>query len=272
VKQSRHLVTSTVMLPLAAIMAVPFYYIVVNTFKTQQETSNSPLGLPTTWNFDNYIEVLTTLPVLQNLLNTVFVTVVSVAIMLLIGSMGSFGMILNSSRVNKIVASLLVVGFLVPFQATLLPLYRMLVSVRLVDTLSGLVVLYAAGAIFCYFLIYGYMKTVPMEVIEAARLDGASTLRIYWNIVMPLIRPILITVGVFQTMWVWNDFIVPNVFISSTDKRTLVLLVYSAVGQFTVNWPMFMTLTVVVLLPMVIFFVTLQKYIVGGLVAGSVKG
>ena len=73
-------------------------------------------------------------------------------------------------------------------------------------------------------------------------------------------------------MWVWNDFIVPNVFISSTDKRTLVLLVYSAVGQFTVNWPMFMTLTVVVLLPMVIFFIALQKQIVSGLVAGGVKG
>jgi raffinose/stachyose/melibiose transport system permease protein len=272
VKQSRHILTSLIMLPLAALVAVPFYYIVVNTLKTQQETSASPLALPTTWNFDNYIEVFTTLPVVQSLLNTVLVTVVSVALMLLIGSMGAFGMILNSSRVNKVVGSLLVIAFLVPFQATLLPLYRMLVSVRLVDTLAGLVAIYATGAIFCYFLVLGYMKTVPMEIIEAARLDGAGPLRIFWNIVMPLIRPILVTVGVFQTMWVWNDFIVPNVFISSTDKRTLVLLVYSAVGQFTVNWPMFMTLTVVVLLPMVIFFVTLQRHIVSGLVAGSVKG
>jgi raffinose/stachyose/melibiose transport system permease protein len=272
VKQSRHIATSLVMLPLAALVAVPFYYIVVNTMKTQQETSASPLALPTTWNFDNYVEVFTTLPVMQSLLNTVLVTGVSVALMLLIGAMGAFGMILNSSRVNTVVGSLLVIAFLVPFQATLLPLYRMLVSVRLVDTLSGLVAIYATGAIFCYFLVLGYMKTVPMEIIEAARLDGAGPLRIFWNIVMPLIRPILVTVGVFQTMWVWNDFIVPNVFISSTDKRTLVLLVYSAVGQFTVNWPMFMTLTVVVLLPMVIFFVTLQRHIVSGLVAGSVKG
>ncbi len=271
-KQSRHIVTSLVMLPLAALVAVPFYYILVNTLKTQQETSAAPLALPTTWNFDNYVEVFTTLPVVQNLLNTVFVTAVSVALMLLIGSMGAFAMILNTSRANKLISSLLVIAFLVPFQATLLPLYRMLVSVKLVDTLSGLVVLYAAGAIFCYFLIFGYMKTVPMEIIEAARLDGAGPFRIFWNIVMPLIRPILVTVGVFQTMWVWNDFIVPNVFISSTDKRTLVLLVYSAVGQFTVNWPMFMTLTVVVLVPMVIFFIALQKQIVSGLVAGGVKG
>lgn len=116
------------------------------------------------------------------------------------------------------------------------------------------------------------MRTVPTEILEAARLDGAGPLRIFLSIVLPLIRPILITVGVFQTMWVWNDFIIPNVFLSSTGNRTLVLLVYSAVGQFAVNWPMFMTLTVIVLVPMVIFFVSLQKQIVSGLVAGGVKG
>jgi raffinose/stachyose/melibiose transport system permease protein len=131
--------------------------------------------------------------------------------------------------------------------------------------------MYSAGSIFCYFLIQGYMKTVPYEIIEAARIDGCSTFGIYWRIVLPLIRPILITVGVFQTMWVWNDFITPNVFISSTSKQTLVLQVYTAVSQFSVNWPAFMTLTVIVLVPVVIFFIAMQKYIVKGLVSGGVK-
>ncbi|MCL3861714.1 carbohydrate ABC transporter permease [Actinotalea sp. K2] len=270
--KSRHVLTSLVMVPLAALVAVPFYYIVVNTFKTHQETATSPLALPSGLRLDNYVEVFETLPVLQNLLNTVIVTAASVTTMLLIGAMGAFGMIIRSTRFNTWFGALMVLAFLVPFQATLLPLYRMLVTARLVDTLQGLVVLYATGAIFCYFLILGYMRTVPTEIIEAARLDGAGPLRIFWNVVMPLIRPILITVGVFQTMWVWNDFIIPNVFISSTGNRTLVLLVYSAVGQFSVNWPMFMTLTVIVLIPMVIFFVTMQRFIVSGLVAGGVKG
>lgn len=271
-KESRRILTSVVMLPLAAIVAVPFYYIVVNTFKTQQETSSSPLGLPGKWNFDHYAEVFATLPVVRTLLNTLIVTVASVALMILIGALAAFAMIINTSTFKKWIASLLLLAFLVPFQAILLPVYRLLVSVDLVDTLQGLVVVYATGSIFCYFLILGYMRTVPTEIIEAARIDGAGSFRIFWNIVLPLIRPILVTVGVFQTMWVWNDFIIPNVFISSTDKRTLVLLVYSAVGEFTVNWPMFMTLTVIVLIPMVIFFVALQKQIVNGLVAGSVKG
>jgi raffinose/stachyose/melibiose transport system permease protein len=116
------------------------------------------------------------------------------------------------------------------------------------------------------------MRTIPAELLEAARIDGAGPFRIYRTIVLPLIRPILVTVGVFQTMWVWNDFITPNVFISSEDKQTLVLQVYSAVGQFTTDWPLFMTLTVIVLIPMVVFFVFMQRHIVSGLVSGSVKG
>jgi len=264
--------TSLVMIPLAALVGFPFYYIVVNTMKTQQETANSPLALPTSLNFDNYVEVFQTLPLVQSFANTFVVTVASIVLMLVVGSMAAFASLIRQTWVSRAIAAMLVLAFVVPFQSTLIPLYRMLVDWRLVDTLQGLVVLYAAGSIFCYFLIQGYMRTVPFEVIEAARVDGAGVFRIYWTIVLPLIRPILITVGVFQAMWVWNDFITPNVFISSPRNETLVLQVYSAVGQFSVNWPAFMTLTVIVLIPMVIFFVVMQRHIVNGLVQGSIKG
>ena len=157
-------------------------------------------------------------------------------------------------------------------QATLIPQYQMFTRAHLVDSLNGLVLYYSCGSIFCYFLILGYMRTVPLEIFEAAHVDGAGSWRIFWRIVIPLIRPILVTVGVFQTMWVWNDFLIPNVFISSPNNQTLVLQVYTAVGQFTTNWPMFMTLTVIVLIPMLIFFITMQRHIVNGLLAGAVKG
>jgi raffinose/stachyose/melibiose transport system permease protein len=154
----------------------------------------------------------------------------------------------------------------------LIPLYRLLVRIGLIDTLTGLVFLYSAGSIFCYFLIQGYMKSVPYELVEAARIDGASAFSIYWRIVLPLIRPILVTVAVFQTMWIWNDFITPNVFLVSPEKSTLVLQVYKSVGEFTTDWPSFMTLSVLALIPMVVFFVFTQRHIVSGLLAGGVKG
>lgn len=271
-RPKRSVVTSIVMIPMALLVGFPFYYIVVNTLKTQQQTSQSPLAPPTTWNVDNYVDVFRSLPLVQSFANTLIVTALSIALMLVIGSMAAYATILRRTWVSKVIGATLMLAFLVPFQATLIPLYRMFADVRLVDTLQGLVVLYTAGSIFCYFLIQGYMRTVPFEIIEAARIDGAGPFRIYWKIVLPLIRPILITVGVFQSMWVWNDFITPNVFISSPEKKTLVLQVYSSVGQFAVNWPAFMTLTVIVLIPMLVFFLTMQRHIVSGLMQGSVKG
>ncbi|MDQ0574388.1 carbohydrate ABC transporter permease [Agromyces albus] len=261
--------TSLIMIPLAAVVGLPFYYVVVNTFKTQAETTMAPLALPTTLNLDNYLTVFSEIPVVQSFLNTVYVTAAAILLMLLIGSMAAFSVILRASR---LVTVLLVIAFLVPGQVTLIPLYRMLSQAQLVDTLEGLIILYSGGSVFCYFLIVGYMRTLPGEVIEAARIDGAGPWQIYWRIALPLIRPILITVGVFQTMWVWNDFLTPVVFISSTEKQTLVLQTYKAVGEFTTDWPMFLTLSVVVLIPMVVFFIFMQRYIVRGLVAGSVKG
>ncbi|MEU5870841.1 carbohydrate ABC transporter permease [Glycomyces sp. NPDC047369] len=268
----RSIVLSVVMLPIAAVVAIPFYYLVVNTLKTQAESSASPLGLPSRFNVDNYVEVFRTLPIGQAFLNTVYVTAVSIALMLLVGSMAAYGMLIGRGRLTAALGVLFVVAFLVPGQTTLIPLYRMLTRVRLVDTLEGIIVLYLSGAIFCYFLIVGYMRTIPTELFEAARIDGAGSLRIYWTIVLPLTRPILVTVGVFQAMWVWNDFITPNVFINSPEKQTLVLQVYSAVGQFTTDWPAFLTLSVIALAPMVVVFLCAQRYIVSGLVSGSVKG
>jgi raffinose/stachyose/melibiose transport system permease protein len=262
-------ITSLIMVPVALVVGLPFYYVLVNTFKTQAETTASPLALPTSLNFDNYVAVFQDVPVAQAFLNTLVVTAVSVVLMLIVGAMAAFSIIMRASRIMTV---LLVLAFLIPGQVTLIPMYRLLTQAGLVDSLQGLILLYTAGSIFCYFLIVGYMRTLPGEVIEAARIDGASNFQIFWRIALPLIRPILVTVGVFQTMWVWNDFLTPVVFISSPEKQTLVLQVYKAVGEFSTNWPMFLTLSVIVLIPMVIFFIAMQRHIVSGLTAGSVKG
>jgi raffinose/stachyose/melibiose transport system permease protein len=264
--------TTLIMVPLAAIVGLPFYYILVNTLKTQEQAINEPLALPNPLYLQNYVDVFQNSPLLQGFLNSLYVTVISIALMLVIGSMAAFGMLVNRDRLNKIIGVILVLAFIIPGQTTLIPLYQMMVGLHLVDTLNGLIALYAGGAIFCYFLIQGYMKTIPWEIIEAARIDGAGMFRIYWQIVLPLIRPILVTVGVFETMWIWNDFFYPNVFLSSPQNQTLVLQVYAAVSQFTTNWPAFMTMTVIVLIPMVVFFVVMQRHIISGLVSGSVKG
>jgi raffinose/stachyose/melibiose transport system permease protein len=266
------ILTSVIMLPVACVVGIPLYYIVVNTFKTQQEITTTPLSPPTSLFLDNYKAVFDTAPLFQNFTNTLYVTVLSVLIMLLVGAAAAYAMVMRATRFNRWFGILLLLAFVIPTQSTLIPLYRFLVRIGLIDTLTGLVVLYLGGSVFCYFLIQGYLRTLPLEIFEAARIDGANAFQTFWMIVLPLIRPILITVGVFQVMWIWNDFIIPNVFLTSPEKSTLVLQVYRSVGQFTTDWPAFMTLTVIVLIPMVIFFVLTQRHIVNGLLAGSVKG
>ena len=272
VKERTSPLTAVIIIPIALIVALPLYYIVVNTFKTQAEMSSSPFALPTQLFLDNYATVFGTVPLVQSFANTLFVTVMSLLLMLIVGSLAAYGMIIADTRFVRWFGAALVLGFIIPSQSTLIPLYRLLVRIGLIDTLTGLVFLYSAGSIFCYFLILGYMKSVPYELIEAARIDGANAFAIYWRIVLPLIRPILVTVAVFQTMWIWNDFITPNVFLVSPEKSTLVLQVYKSVGEFTTDWPSFMTLSVLALLPMVVFFVFTQRHIVSGLLAGGVKG
>jgi raffinose/stachyose/melibiose transport system permease protein len=264
--------TAAVMIPLACLVGLPLYYVVVNTFKTQPEMAASPLALPSAPTLENYRSVVDGVPLVQSFANTVYVTALSILVMLAVGATAAYGMVMRSSAFNRVFGAALLVAFLVPGQATLIPIYRLLVDLDLVDTLTGLVVFYSSGSIFCFFLVQGYLRTIPMEIIEAARIDGAGAFQIFWRIVLPLIRPILATVGVFQTMWVWNDFITPNIVLSSPDKATIVLQVYRAVGQFTTDWPAFMTLSVVVLVPMVVFFVLTQRHIVSGILAGSIKG
>jgi raffinose/stachyose/melibiose transport system permease protein len=266
------LATSVVMLSIACTVAFPFYYIIVNTFKSQQQTSESPLGFPTSLDLTNYKNVWDNIPVLQSFGNTLRVTVLSVLLMLLVGSMAAYSIVMRKTPASRRIHIILLLALAVPFQVTLIPIYQAFVKLHLVDSLNGLVVIYSGGAIFSYFLIQGYMQTIPYEIIEAARIDGCGTVRMYWRIVLPLVRPVLVTVGIFQTIWVWNDFLAPSVFIISPQNYTLVLQVYQSVGQYTTNWPAFMTLTVLSLVPITVFFVLMQRHIVSGLAAGAVKG
>lgn len=260
------------MLGLAAVVGFPFYYMIVTTLKTPAEIQTNPLGLPAHPTLENYVEVVTDPMLFQAFLNTLYVTGASVVLTLAVGSLAAFAVTIRRTWVNRVIGAALLVAFLVPYQTTLLPLYRFLAGLGLVDNLTGLIAVYSSGAVLCYFVIVGYMRGLPREIFEAARIDGASPFRMYLSIAIPLVRPVLATVGVFQVMAVWNDYISPTVYLSSPRNSTLVLLAERAVTEFTVNWPMFMTVTVVVLIPMLVFFLVAQKYIVSGLVAGGVKG
>lgn len=270
-RKIRSSLLSVVVIGLALVCALPLYVVVVNTFKTPGEMMSNPFGFPANGSLENYRQAFDSLPIGRALLNTFIVTGLGVALEVMIGALAAYGILQKRSRFTAGIGTFLLLSFVLPGQTLLIPQYKMEASVGLVDSLAGLVVLYLAGATFCYFLIVQYMMKLPQELFEAARIDGAGPFRIFWQIVLPLIRPILITVVVFQTMGTWNDFMTPNIYISSPEKQTIVLQVFTAMGQFTTNWPLFMTITTIALIPVFLFFIFCQKWIVAGLVAGSVK-
>ena len=270
--QKRKWILDLVMLPIGLAVFFPFYLIIINTFKTLQDATRNPIGLPKEWILTNYVQVFEETALLRSFGNSLTITFFSVSLVVIIGAMGAYPVVFNANRVTKFAMLYLLAGFMIPFQATLIPLFQLMTGLNLIDKLYGLIALYLNGSVFVFFLMMGYMRTIPRELSEAAVIDGCTVWGIFWRIIFPLLKPISTTAVIFQTMWIWNDFLAPMLFLNSSSNSTLVLQIYRAKGEFTVHWPMFMTLTVVTLVPIFLFFIFMQKHIVKGIAAGAVKG
>lgn len=260
------------MLPLCLVMLYPFYFLVISTFKTLREVSFNPTAFPETFYIKNYLDVFQKTPILTAFGNTLILAVCSVLLIVVVGEMAAYPIVYNANKLNNSMMVYLMIGFLVPFQAILLSLFEVMQALGLIDSLWGMVLFYSNGSALTVFLAVGYMRTLPKDLNEAAVIDGAGIPRIFFTIVFPLMKPITVTSIIFNTMWIWNDFIAPNIFLNSRSNTTMVLEIFRAKGQFTTNWPLFMTLSVVAIFPIFVFYCFMQKHIIKGLTAGAVKG
>ena len=259
-------------LPICVVFLYPFYFLVISTFKTLREVSYNPTAFPASLYLGNYVEVFQKTPILLAFRNTFVLTLCSVLLIVVIGEMAAYPIAFNPSKFNNAMLVYLMLGFLVPFQAILLSLFEVMQTLHLLDSLPGMIAFYANGSALTVFLAVGYMRSIPRELNEAAIVDGAGPARIFFQIIFPLMKSITTTSIIFNTMWIWNDFIAPNIFLNSRTNTTLVLEVFRAKGQFTTNWPIFMTLSVVTIFPIFLFYCFMQKHIIKGLTAGAVKG
>lgn len=272
VREKRFYPSDLFLLPVCAIFLYPFYYMVINTFKTMAEMSFSPTSLPARFILDNYLDILTNLQIYRSFGNTIIITLFSVLAIVVIGEMAAYPVAFRKSRLNDAFSIYLMIGFLVPFQAILLSLFEVMQALHLIDSIVGMILFYCNGSALTVFLAVGYMKSIPKELQEAAIMDGCSIPMIFFRIVFPLMKPITSTSVIFNTMWIWNDFIAPNIFLSTRSRGTVVLEIFRAKGQFSVDWPRFMAMSVVSILPILIFYLFMQKHIIKGLTAGAVKG
>lgn len=271
-KKKRIYGSDFVLIPICLVFLYPFFYMVTNTFKSMTEMSFNPTGFPSSLYLDNYAEILSNPQIYQAFLNTFIITVCSVLAIMIIGEMAAYPIVFFENKLNNAFMIYLMVGFLVPFQAILLSLFEVMQTLHLIDSIPGMILFYCNGSALTVFLAVGYMRTIPRELQESAIVDGCSIPMVFFKIIFPLMKPITSTSIIFNTMWIWNDFISPNIFLNTRSKGTIVLEIFRAKGQFSVDWPRFMTMSVVSILPVVIFYLFMQKHIIKGLTAGAVKG
>ena len=261
------------MLILCAIFFIPFYYLLVNTFKPAQDATFSPMSLPIkNFTLDLYKEALATINFGSSFFNSVLITIVSVVIIIIFGSMAAYSITRRKNIVTKILFFYFLIGFMVPVQTTLIPLFNLISGMNLQNSRLGMIVLYSSWCNFALFMYQGFIGGVPKDLEESAMIDGCNLWQMYWKIVFPLLKPITTTIVIFDVMWIWNDFMLPYLFISSSDNFTLIMEVYKGVGQFSNNWTVMLCTMVLVLIPVVIFYVIMQKHIIAGITSGAVKG
>ena len=253
---------------------VPFFILVLNTFKTTSEFTKTPFSLPTSINFDNYIVAIQKMDFLIALKNTALITVAATMGNTLFASMTGYFFARKKWRINKIIFMLFLASMVAPFQVYMIPL------VKIYGGLFGLannwlMVSYIALGLnipFAVFLYNGFASGIPEELDEAAKIDGCSLVRTYFAIIFPLLKPIMITVMVFVGLGVWNDYLMTSLFMTKTETKTLAIAAFTFLTNHTADYSPMMSGLVLGIIPVLIFYFIGQKYIIEGVVAGSVKG
>lgn len=255
------------------VMLVPIYYLIVTTFKTTAEAAANPMGLPATLDFSIYAEAFVRMEYPRAFANTFIITLGSVVGVVAFASMAGYA--LNRKSKSRIAATAFLVllsGLMFPYQMSILGLYEVVKSLGLMNSLLGVILInIAVNVPFSTLLFYAFTSTIPKELEEAAGIDGAGVFRTFATIVFPLLRPAVVTVAILNTLSAWNDFMGPLYFLQSRDKQVILQEVYRNIGQFSIDWASLFPMMVLGVLPLVIFYLVLQRQVLGG-VAGSIKG
>lgn len=265
-----------VLLALSVLFLVPIIIVIINSFKSRIYISSQPLKLPNAETFvalENYINGVTSSDFFSAFLRTLFITVVSVILIVLFASMAAWYIVRSNSKITKGIYYMLVFSMIVPFQMVMYTMTYVTNRANL-DNIFGITFVYLGfGAGLSVFMLCGFIKSIPLEIEEAAMIDGASPTQAFFTVVFPMLKPTAITVAILNTMWIWNDYLLPYLVLGS-DKKTIPVAIQLAMqGAYgSTDYGGFMAMLVLAIVPIIIFYIFCQKYIIKGVVAGAVKG
>ena len=255
---------------LALVWLSPFYLMLVNAFKTKREIFTNVLGVPEEFTFENFNEAFIELDFVNSFMNSLFISVVSVAIIIVFSSMAGYALARNKSKVSSIIFYFFVGAMLIPFQSVMIPLVSIFGQVDMLNQ-AGLIFMYLGfGSSLSIFLYHGAMTSISNSLDEAATIDGANRFQIFWKIIFPLLKPISVTVAILNVIWIWNDFLLPSLVISEANA-TIPLKMFFFFGQYTKQWHLALAGLTIGIIPVIIAYFFAQKQIIKGVSEGAVK-
>lgn len=252
---------------------IPIFYMIVGSFKTEQEYAASPFAMPKVFEFSNYSKAWEIAKMDVYFLNSLIVTFASLIVTVLLGALAAFFLSRFEFKLRGATYSIFLLGMLIPIHATLIPIFMIMKNMSLLDTYLSLILPYTAFHLsLTIFILEGFMRGFPRDLEESAIMDGAGIYRIFWSIILPITRPAIATVVILNFIYNWNEYLFALVLISSESLKTLPLGIANFVGIETASLTLQMAALTIALVPIIIFYLLLQKQLVNGMVAGAVKG
>lgn len=246
----------------------------LSAFRTNGEILKNPVGLPSSFYLGNFEFLFGRTNILRAFFNTVYLTVLSELLIIMVIPMSSYAIARIPSKWTNAVYSFFIGGMMIPFQAYMISLFKQLKGISLFGTFGGAILIYLSGAVAFGTLLYtSFIRTtVPVDIEDAARIDGCNSFMVFWKIVFPLLSPCTASLVVLNGLGIWNDYLMPSLVLNAKNPSTLNVVIYYFVGQYNTRWNLVFAGAVICIAPAIIVFVALQKYFIKGITAGAVKG
>lgn len=255
------------------LFAYPFYFLITLTIRTREEVANNPFGFPVNPYWKNFIDILKDVPLVNSLENSLLITAASLILLILIGAFAAYPLARLRSRITKLISIYFIAGIMLPGQLGIVPLYQFFKETHILNTPPSLIILYIGISMpVVTFIFTGFIRTISVELDNAALIDGCRRFQTFWIIIFPLLRPAIVTVAIIHSVQIWNDFFSPFLYLNSTKYFTLPMLVFFYTGKYGNDWPHIFTLMVLISLPVLLFFFVMQRHFVKGFAAGAIKG
>lgn len=261
----------------------PFFMVVLNSAKTSKEIIFNAIALPASWaQLGTNVLLIFNNPTVDYLgafVDSILITVISLLVIVICSSMAAWVMVRNKTLWSTILFMAFVSAMVIPFQVLMYPLVRWMrisgnfLHIRLLGTIPGIVFAYLGfGSPLSIFIFHGFIKNIPLEIEESATIDGCPRSTVFFRIVFPLLQPIIVTVLILNGIWIWNDYLLPLLVLGSNGKvQTIPIAVTAFAGAYLKQWDLILTSTLIAMLPIIVLYIFAQRYIIKGMVEGSIK-